>query len=167
MGPAAAEGNANIFASTSTSHNYIIDFVTTDNVQGWGFIGDESDPTSPLCGPTGCGGMVYVVNHRDTWTNGTLLNDISGGYEIVHWVGGPSRGYFDDILTWPKKLTPGEYDLILDLNCTGYNGVWTKIPDLSGVGYITDPIWPFTVAWPSGPDISINKTAYTSVMSVM
>jgi hypothetical protein len=126
VGTAAADGNAQIFASKTTSSNYDTIFSTTNNVYAGGFLGDES-------GPGHDGGRVYIVNHSATWTNGTLLDDRSGGYEIVNW---GSNGLFYGKLAWPANLTPGEYDLILDLNCTGYNGVWTKIPDTIGGGVI-------------------------------
>ena len=75
-----------LISSQAMTHKkkYIVDFSTTNNVYAWGFLGHESQPNTTLCGPAGCGGRVYVVNHSDTWTNGTLLNDTSGGYEIVH-----------------------------------------------------------------------------------
>ncbi len=121
VGPAAADGTAQIFASKSTSKNYDTIFDTINNVYAWGNLGDES--------LAGHGGRVYIVNYSATWTNGTVLNDVSGGYEIVPWLGSK---FFQGILAWPKNLTPGRYDLILDLNCTGHNGVWTKIPDTIG-----------------------------------
>ncbi len=159
VGTAAADGDADIVASKSGSHEWITIFSTINNVYGWGNLGDESQPNTTLCGPAGCGGRVYIVNYSATWTNGTIPDDISGGYEIVHWdSGGHPDGLFDGILAWPKNLIPGKYTLVLDLNCTGYNGVWTNISDPAG-GYIKDPTWSFTVKGPSGPEISINKTA--------
>lgn len=102
------------------------------------------------------GGRIYVVNHSDIWINRTKLVDVSSdGYETVGYGAGRS---FRNKLTWPEPLTPGTYDLILDLNVTGYNGVWTHIP--GPVGYITDPIWYFNVTGRAG--ISIEKTASTN-----
>ena len=80
VGPAAADGNAWIWAQKSMYGSPTDEFDTANNVYGRGFLGDESQPNTTLCpGPTGCGGRVYVVNYSDTWTNGTLLNDTSGG----------------------------------------------------------------------------------------
>ena len=143
VGTAAADGNAFIFADKYIwSNNYICHFDTTDNVYARGYLGGESQS-----GPYG--GRVYVVKHQDTWTNGDTLNDVSGGYEIVPW---GYNGFFRT-LAWPKNLTAGEYGLILDLDCTGDNGNWTKIPYPGRPGqYITDPIWPFTVIGPLPPE---------------
>ena len=118
VGTAAADGPANIDASKSGGQNlFTTIFSTTDNVYAYGYLGPESDHNTALCpGSAGCGGRVYIVNHSDTWTNGTLLEDVSGRYEIVTW---GAAGFFNGKLAWPKDLTAGEYDLILDLNCTG------------------------------------------------
>ncbi|NQE46861.1 hypothetical protein C5S31_12655 [ANME-1 cluster archaeon GoMg2] len=167
VGTAAADGGANIFASNSGSYNqYTTNFLTTENVFAWGYLGPESAPNTTLCGSAGCGGRIYVVNHSDTWTNGTLLDDRSGGYEIVTW---GAAGYFNGKLAWPKDLTPGEYDLILDLNCTGYNGEWTNISDPrpAKTGYLTDPIWPFTVKGDEPEPIPEFSTMAIPVVSIL
>jgi hypothetical protein len=141
VGTAAADGNAYIIASRTTSYNYDTIFSTTDDVYAWGFLGYES-------GVGDDGGRVYIVNYSATWTNGDVLNDVSAGYEIAHW---GYVGLFDGILAWPTPLEPGKYNLILDLNCTEHNGVWTNISDSYG-GYITDPVWSFTVIGPLPPE---------------
>jgi len=156
VGTAAADGNANIFASrTAPTLLPSIDIILSRLILFWGYLGDESEWYGEE------GGRVYVVAHQDTWTNGTPLVDVSGGNETLPWV---ASGHFF-ILAWPTPLTAGEYDLILDLNCTGHNGVWTTIPDpRSGkTGIITDPIWDFTVTGPSGPEINVNTTAFPTV----
>ena len=157
VGTAAADGKASIVSSHTDYkiHDYNSIFDTTDNVYACGFLGHESGPNAGLCGQAGCGGRIYIVNHRDTWPNGTLLEDVSGGYETVTWFGGYDDGCFgyDDILAWPADLTPGRYQLILDLNCTGHNGFYTNISDpRSGMtGYIKDRVWNFTVTEPTTP----------------
>jgi len=92
------------------------------------------------------------VAHKENWANGDDLIDVSGvsGVPETETVPWGYNGFFYGILAWPTELDAGEYDLILDLDCTGDNGKWTKIPDTSG-GYITDPIWPFTVTGPTQP----------------
>lgn len=156
VGTAAADGNAYIIASKSGSHNYISEFSTTNNVYAWGFLGYESQAGHD-------GGRVYIVNYSATWTNGDPLNDVSGGYEIAHW---GYVGHFDGILAWPKNLTPGKYNLILDLNCTEHNGVWTNIPDSYG-GYITDPVWSFTVKGDEPEPIPEFSTMAIPVVSIL
>jgi len=157
VGPAAADGNAWIWAQKSMYGSPTDEFDTANNVYGRGFLGDESWLGS-------YGGRVYVVNHSDTWTNGTLLDDVSGKYETVHWVEG---GHFRT-LAWPKDLTPGEYDLILDLNVTGHNGVWTKIPYPGRVGQnITDPIWYFNVTSDEPEPIPEFSTMAIPVVSIL
>ncbi len=141
-GTAAANGGADLYGSRylwDTEHRH--NFETTDNLYAHGDFGDYSytynDPPCPA--PVGCGGRIYVVEHQDTWTNGDPLNDNSStGYETVAW----GNSFFD--MAWPKNLTPGTYDLILDLNVTGTENyyVWTDIPNPgSGPLNITDPIW--------------------------
>lgn len=99
----------------------------------------------------------YVVDHKETWVNGTILTDVSGGYETLSW----SNSFFE--MAWPKNLTPGTYDLILDLDVSGYLGVWTNVTNpYPGELYITDPIWTIYVTGPPGPEIRIEKTASTT-----
>ncbi|MEA1895678.1 MAG: hypothetical protein U9N36_10885, partial [Euryarchaeota archaeon] len=97
-------------------------------------------------------GRVYVVKHRDTWVNGTLLNDTSGGFETV------DRGVDYCTKVW-QNLTPGTYDLVLDLNASGYLGVWTDAisPYSAGPDNITDPLWVIYVN-----AIEVNVTASIS-----
>jgi len=113
VGTAAANGGAEIYGSRffgdfEKQHN----FTTTDNLFGWGDFGDYSYPGEPPC-PVGCGGRIYVVEHQEIWTNGDPLIDVSGGYETVAW------GYSFFKMAWPTPLTPGTYDLVLDLDVSG------------------------------------------------
>jgi hypothetical protein len=155
---ASANGVAHIYGSrydrdyspTEYQHN----FTTTDNLFGHGVFGSKYSDPSTTC-PVGCGGRIYVVEHQEIWTNGTPLTDVSSdGYETVAW-----DNYFFN-LTWPTPLTPGTYDLILDLNVSGPGNyyVWTDIADFTGgAGNITDPIWRINVT-----GIEVNKTASIS-----
>ena len=140
-------------------HNFTIN----DNLYGHGDFGDYSYDTDPC--PEGCGGLIYVVDHRDTWTNGTNLIDISGGFETVGYrvpILEENNSFY--IMAWPKPLTPGTYDLILDLNVSGHLGVWTDIPNPypTAEENITDPIWPINVTGPAGPGINVTKVASPS-----
>jgi hypothetical protein len=89
------------------------------------------------------------VEHKETWTNGTPLIDVSSdGFETLPW----NKSFFE--MAWPKNLRAGTYDLILDLNVSGYLGVWTNVTNpYSGEPYIDDPIWVINVTGPPGPGI--------------
>lgn len=143
-GTAAANGVAHIYGSRyNWDYEQQPNFETTDNLYAHGCFGFYSDPPGNPC-PDGCGGRVYVVKHKETWTNGDPLNDVSSdGYETIAW----DNSFFD--LIWPTPLTPGTYDLILDLNVSGTENyyVWTDIADPANPGGydLTDPIWTITV----------------------
>ena len=126
VGTAAANGGAEIngsrfFGDFEKRHN----FTTADNLYGHGDFGDYSYTFNESPCPVGCGGRVYVVEHRETWVNGTELTDVSGGNETVAW----DNTIFE--MAWPTPLTPGTYDLIIDLNVSGYLGVWTNVTNPS------------------------------------
>jgi len=140
-GTAAADGGADIFGSRY-NWDYVYnqhDFKTTDDLYGLGDFGDYSVTYDP---PRQYGGRIYVVEHKEIWSNGDPLHDVSGGNETVAW----GNSFFD--LAWPTPLEPGTYDLILDLNVTGTENyyVWTDIDNPgSGEENITDPIWVINV----------------------
>ncbi|RCV63177.1 protein of unknown function DUF11, partial [Methanophagales archaeon] len=159
VGTAAADGPATIYGSREmwiAERQHI--FEITDDLYGYGDFGDYSwDPTP--C-PDGCGGRVYVVNHQETWTNGTPLYDVSkdGKNETVSYDNLAPGYYFE--MVWPTPLTPGTYDLILDLNVSGYPYVWTNITNpYSGSVYMEDPVWTIYVNGSEGPGIEVKKTA--------
>jgi hypothetical protein len=141
VGTAAADGGADICGSRFYGYfEERHDFTTTNNLYGHGDFGDYSytyGGNQPC--PDGCGGRVYVVEHKETWTNGTPLIDVSSdGYETLPW----SNSFFE--MAWPTPLTAGTYDLILDLNVSGTENyyVWTDIDNpYYGEPNITDPIW--------------------------
>jgi uncharacterized repeat protein (TIGR01451 family)/fimbrial isopeptide formation D2 family protein len=157
---ASAEGEASICGLNSSELDWpdwskcFSNFKTTDYLYAGGCFGYRSDKSKPSC-PDGCGGRIYVVNHQETWTNGDLLEDVSGGFETLSWNG--SCFY---TLAW-SALETGTYDLILDLNVSGTENyyVWTDIYDPGVVGgpNITDQIEPINV---TGPEIRIVKTAF-------
>ncbi|MEA3487917.1 MAG: PEF-CTERM sorting domain-containing protein [Euryarchaeota archaeon] len=140
VGTAAADNGADIYGSRSypdmeERHN----FETTDNLYAWGDFGDYSITYGELPCPTGCGGRIYVVEHKETWADGDTLTDVSSdGFETVAW----SNMFFE--MAWPTPLDAGTYDLILDLNVSGTGNyyVWTDTPNPgAGPANITDPIW--------------------------
>lgn len=139
VGTAAANGVAHIYGSRSYGDSFEQrhNFITTNDLFGWGYFGFCSEPGYHC--PEGCGGRIYVVEHKETWTNGDPLNDESGGNVTLPWC----NTFFE--MAWPTPLEPGKYDLILDLNVTGTENyyVWTNITNELGYGpdYLTDPIW--------------------------
>ena len=60
----------------------------------------------------------YVVAHQDTWAEGDLLTDVTGGNETD-----PVQGYCTNEapwLIWPRQLLqPGCYDCVIDVNQNG------------------------------------------------
>jgi hypothetical protein len=113
VGTAAANGGGDIYGNASwrvlgERHN----FTTTDNLFGGGDFGDYSDTHGdPPC-PYGCGGRIYVVEHRETWTNGTELEDVSGGNETVPW------GNLFSEMAWPTSKIYHFYTLSKCRGCT-------------------------------------------------
>jgi hypothetical protein len=150
-GTAAANGGGVIYGSCALwngEHRH--NFTTTNNLYAWGDFGEYSYTYGNQPCPAGCGGRIYVVEHKEIWTNGDALTDVSSdGYETVPW----GNLFFE--MAWPKHLTAGTYDLILDLDVSGTENyyVWTNITNPTGCGepYITDPIWTITVTGPLPP----------------
>jgi len=157
VGTAAANGVARISGSnTSGDEQYRHNFTTSDDLYGFGVFGFYSYTNRNQQCPAGCGGRVYVVEHRDTWVNGTNLTDVSSdGFETVGWNDTGWGGYYFQ-LAWQTPLEPGTYDLILDLNVSGTENyyVWTNITNELGFGpdYITDPIWTINVTGDDPPE---------------
>ena len=144
-GTAAADGPAWINGSkVSGSYDPEHNFTTADYVYAFGYLGNYSESTQ-------AGGSVYVVEHNDTWSNGTLLEDVTGDSETVGWR--EDNGNFS-LLIWVPELMSGKYDIVLDLDVTGCIGVWTSD---WGEENITDPIWTINVT-EALPGISLTKT---------
>ncbi|MFH1842346.1 MAG: hypothetical protein ABIF77_04005 [bacterium] len=66
----------------------------------------------------------YVVVHQDIWNNGDALVDVSGDSELDT----PQYGCTNEgrVLIWPRNLTPGKYDIVIDVN---RDGIYTKGTD--------------------------------------
>ncbi|MEA1894653.1 MAG: hypothetical protein U9N36_05530, partial [Euryarchaeota archaeon] len=145
-------GAAWINASKSNFENTSADvFDINDTVYAFGHLGWYSKHGDN-------GGRIYVVNHSDSWTNGTSLKAVGGS---PYYVSYEESGYFCGELAWSQPLTPGRYDLVLDLNVTGCSDVWSSNVSVVINGStinVTDPIFPFNVTAPSA-GISIEKTA--------
>jgi len=61
---------------------------------------------------------IYIVyNNEESW--GGALTDRSDGYENVTLT--PSPGYLGPFKIWSNPLTPGGYDIVVDMN---HNGIY-------------------------------------------
>ena len=84
----------------------------------------------------------YVVNHKDTWTTGDALIDVSGPNNP--WERDTvQRGCTNEarVLVWPATLTEGRYDVIIDVNRNGKYDAGIDILDggSSGPGFTVVP----------------------------
>lgn len=70
----------------------------------------------------------YVVAHRDVWTGGEVLVDVTAGIEVD-----PVQGYCTNEapwLVWPRQLlTDGCYDVVIDVNRNGVFDAGTDFVD--------------------------------------
>lgn len=58
---------------------------------------------------------IYVVNNSNSWSNNTVLNDITGDYVVVST---NSSGYITPTLIWDTPNTR-TYDIVVDVNLDG------------------------------------------------
>ena len=62
---------------------------------------------------------IYIVNDIIVWTDGVILNDVSGGRKTNTT---NSSGYLEVMKIWSPSLTVGNYDIVVDVNKDGaYN----------------------------------------------
>lgn len=76
----------------------------------------------------------YVVIHRelDAWVAGTPLVDVSGANGAGGWEADTvESGCTNEgrVLLWPANLTPGDYDIVIDVNRNGVYDPGTDILD--------------------------------------
>jgi len=60
---------------------------------------------------------VYIVNDNNSWTNGTVLNDVRSGGYIEKSTN--STGYFNSEPIWTTPAV-GKYDIVVDVNKDGF-----------------------------------------------
>lgn len=76
---------------------------------------------------------IYIVNDSNSWANGTVLNDVSGGNETNTT---NSSGYLELTRIWSPILTIGEYDIVVDVNRDGvYNSTVDFVDNLTTTGF--------------------------------
>ncbi len=68
---------------------------------------------------SGSTARVYIMPHRapESWTNGSRLLDISGGYEMITIQ--PGKPFDNYLMIWSGPSRVGTYDIILDLEPYG------------------------------------------------
>ncbi len=69
---------------------------------------------------------LYVVNDKWGWHEGDMLNDVSGGFEVVTPAG---NGQIAPTLVWPAASMTGSYDLIVDTRPFGVFNVGDVVSD--------------------------------------
>jgi len=98
----------------------------------------------------------YVVIHQDTWNDGDPLDDVSRGPEYDT----PQYGCTNEgrVLVWPADLTPGAYDIVIDVN---RDGLYTKGMDfLDNIDSFGLPTAGFIVPGEGeAPDVEITSPA--------
>jgi len=111
-------------------------FTTADTVYAAGNITSASTQIS-LC----------IVTDSNSWTNGTRINDTTGGCKLVTTNG---TGYFFQTL-WIKP-TVGSYDLIADVNNDGYYETATDyVWNLTTTGFVVTAITKPALTVATGP----------------
>ena len=114
---AGAGAPVQVQLACDANRNYKDVFVTSENVYIY-----VNPPTQQFAHKFG---HKYVVHHRDVWSDGDDLVDVTEGPERDH----PQYGCTNEgrVLIWPATLTPGVYDVIFDIN---HNGVYDVGIDL-------------------------------------
>ena len=94
----------------------------------------------------------YVVPHQDVWNNGDQLNDVTQVPELDT----PQYGCTNEgrVLIWPADLSPGKYDVVIDVD---RNGVYDRGLDfLDNIDSYGQPTAGFIVGTgDAGPTVDI------------
>jgi len=108
-------------------------FLPAENVYAtittWGGSGDESISNV----------RIYVTADKTSWALNDPLNDVSGGYNNVTV---PFGG--DTYLVWSANTTPGNYDIVADVNHNGKYGCEPsynpdKVDSIAPIGFTVTP----------------------------
>lgn len=86
---------------------------------------------------------LYVVNHKtqSQWTNGTLLSDVSGGYESVVIQPGCANVNYTRVWSNPQVSAQG-YDVVVDFAPFGvYNRGQDIVDQLDALGFEVPALW--------------------------
>jgi len=89
---------------------------------------------------------LYVMADQTTWTNGTLLADVSGdGYEELTL----STNGTQVVKLWDPPLTNGDYDIVVDKNSNGvYDEGMDVVDSFTLVGFDVIPEFPSSLVMP-------------------
>jgi hypothetical protein len=60
---------------------------------------------------------IYVVSDKATWNDGDAIPSRVAG--TAAWVSSDSSGKILPTVVWPHDLTPGKYDIVIDINGNG------------------------------------------------
>jgi len=94
----------------------------------------------------------YVVADKDVWNDGDLLQDVSGGAELLTLNPGPE---IQVVQVWAAPLTPGSYDVVEDANNNGtYDAGVDGIDSMAEIGFVVDATNPVANA---GPGQTVNE----------
>jgi len=117
----SADSHFNAELACDSSSNYKNTFSTSDSV--YVFVNPETRMQVGLHRWV----YKYVVAHKDTWSDGDTLTDISNQWEADTPQYGCTNEY--RVLVWPATLTAGEYDVIIDVDRDGVYDKGTDILD--------------------------------------
>ncbi len=117
----SADTDFNAELACDSNSNYKNTFTTSDNV--YVFVNPETRMQVGLHRWV----YKYVVAHKDTWSDGDTLTDISNQWEADTPQYGCTNEY--RVLVWPATLTAGEYDVIIDVDRDGVYDKGTDILD--------------------------------------
>lgn len=89
---------------------------------------------------------LYIMADQTTWTNGTLLADVSGdGYEELTL----SANGTQVVELWSPPLTNGDYDIVVDKNSNGvYDEGIDVVDSFTLIGFDVIPEFPSFLAMP-------------------
>jgi hypothetical protein len=107
----AASNSVSTCHKVDTVSGYYADKATFNPNEDVYVNGSGYSPFASLC--------IYVVNHKETWTDGDPLTRVPNTESTVLTNG---AGEIPPTVVWHKPLVPGTYDIVVDVCCDGcYN----------------------------------------------
>jgi len=102
---------------------------------------------------------LYAVADQTTWTNGTLLADVSGdGYEELTL----NTNGTQIVELWSPPLTNGDYDIVVDKNSNGvYDEGIDVVDSFTLVGFDVIPEFPSFLAIPLFMVLAMSAVVFT------
>jgi hypothetical protein len=113
---------------------------------------------------------IYIVNDNNTWTNGTILTDVSGGKKTNTT---NATGYLELTRIWSPTLTVGKYDIVVDVDRNAvYNSSIDYVDSLTATGFEVIPVPVPTLALALGPNSpsshswNLGNTSYNTMLQL-